>query len=136
MLWVPVSGSKPRGRPQQSFSDNLRESDVEEPKRLLDILRKAVARITDLERKVPDEATEFEVNVVAGTSSVTLNHGLTGPVRFYMVWWQSSNTANQPHFAYNKTSSKPGILVLNTVSNYNGTAVVRVEPSKNSPTVF
>lgn len=135
MIWVPKSiFTKPRNRPQAAFSDNLREEDVANPKRLLDLLRKAVNRISNLEKKSQEEATEFEVQVTTSMGTVTLNHGYSGPIRFYQTWWQSAGAEANPQFSYN-TASVPGKLVLDVANGTVGTAVIRVEPAKFAPTV-
>ncbi len=131
MRFVTIGGLIAKARRFLNSSASVHDDDVTEPKKLGEILRNIIRRVSDLESRVAPEAVEFEVAVSTAGALVSLNHGLSAPVRWWVTVWTRPVAAG----AYPTTapilvqdaSTTPDILVLKSYTA--GRAVVRVEPA-------
>jgi hypothetical protein len=80
-------------------------------------------RIAELEARLPQDAVEFEVDVVGG-QSYKLNHGFRGPYRWYVTYWVGGGSG--PGFT---TLTEPTEGTVELLAHHSGKAVVRIEPS-------
>ena len=96
MKFVDVDGVIAKTRRLPASSDNLSETDVQDARKLTEVLRTTMRRVSSLEAVATPEATEFEVNMQAGTP-VYLQHGFGVPVRFIVTSWKATapQTPNQ-----------------------------------------
>ncbi len=100
------------------------------PAEIARVIRQLGVRVNTLEAAAVQEATEFEVACSTAGALVSMRHGYTGPVRWYVVHWGkvpgvAAPTA-APILVYDD-SSTTDILVLKSYTA--GRAIVRVEPS-------
>ena len=133
MRLVRADGTIARDRRFVSGGQNVSEADVGDPKKLAETLRLALARISELEAQVPGSGVEFEVTLPTGGSTVSLAHGLSGPVRYYVTQWGHGNNTYSPMAApvlARDDTSTDDVLVLR--SFVAGNAIVRVEPAQAS----
>lgn len=96
MRFVDVAGVLAKARKSVFGSDGVSEGDVQDSRKLTEILRGVMRRITSLEANAPPDAVEFEVDIQAG-GTVNLQHGFGCPVRFQVTSWKASapQTPNQ-----------------------------------------
>ena len=125
MKFVSLSGAIARARRYVSGHSSVSVDEVKDASRLAEIIRKLSVRVSELESRVPPDGVEFEVDCTSG-STVSMNHGLSGPVRWYVTHWLSPSPTG-PQLSYN-SSSNSNMLVLNCHSS--GRAVIRIEPSQ------
>lgn len=114
-----------RGTRNVSGTDNLREEDLKEPRKIVDLIRSILVRIAGLEAKSAPEASEFVFTSVAG-QSFTINHNYGCNVRYYLVHWESP--INQQTALRYQSTSTPNQLVL--LASASGTGILRIEPSQ------
>ena len=86
MKFFDRSGTLGKGRRNASGADNISKEDIDDPKRLSDIVRGIMRRLSVVEAASPPEATEFEVDC-SRNGTITLNHGFGCPVRYSVVHW-------------------------------------------------
>lgn len=88
MKFVDVDGVLAKGRRLASGQDNISEVDVQDARKLTELLRSALRRLTTVEATAQPEATEFEVNAEAG-ETLLIQHGFNAPVRFFATSWSA-----------------------------------------------
>ncbi len=126
-----VSGLFTKGRRFVSSSASVQEEEVKDPSKLAEIIRQALKRVSDLEAKSGAEGIEFEVAVGTGGATVSLPHGIMGPVRWWVTGWMQQSGVAYPAAApaiVQDASTTVGTLVLR--SYVTGRAIVRVEPAQ------
>lgn len=127
MRFVDLNGVLGKARRAFSGSDNLSESDVQDPRKLAELLRAAMRRIAALEANAQPDAVEFEIDATMGSTSL-LQHGFGCPVRYWVVSWVGSGG---PQFYVNTSQTTSDVLALSTAVS--GRAIVRVEASQFTP---
>lgn len=116
---VTQLGSKP------TPDEVVTEQDVQEPAKLARVLGRVLAEVAALKRRFAPRAIDFEdVAVSTAGATVSLEHGMSGRVRWYLVGWQSSGTT-APILKESTTLTTSSTLVL--ASYVAGTATIRVE---------
>ncbi len=132
MRFVGITGLFAKAKRFASGAASVQDEDVKDVKKLAEILRSTLRRLSELEAKSPPEAMEFEVatgGIAGAPVSFTINHNLGGPVR----WWVTTWTRPVSGGAYPGTnfilvqdaSSDANNLVLK--SSTTGRAIIRVE---------
>ena len=127
MKFVYASGLLAKARRFVSRQANVYEEDVKSTGKLTELLRGVMKRLSDIEARLPPEATEFEVNV-GSSGTVSLRHDFNGPVRWYVVTWTQVGGVTIPaatHQLVQDATSDANVLVLRTYAA--GRAVIRVE---------
>ncbi|MDD5374476.1 hypothetical protein [Acidithiobacillus sp.] len=134
MRFVGIDNAVGKARRFVSGTASVQDEEVKDAAKLAHILRQTLQRLTDLEARVPKEATEFEVATLTGAATISLAHNYNGPVR----WWVTCWTRPVSLGAYPTTAP---ILVQDASSDANtlvlqcstaGRAVVRVEPANGA----
>lgn len=126
---IGLTGSQLASRRYAASSDNLQQSDVEDPERLTDLLRKSLRRISELESRSPPSTLDFELSIPAAATVFNLQHNFNSPVRWWVVGWRTTGAAVSPVVREEFASSTSNILVLRFNVASTSRAVVRVEQS-------
>lgn len=130
--FISLQGTTGKGRRQVAQAQSFNVTEVTEPDRLTDLLRKLERRVSELEaRQVPDYA-EYEVNLGTAAALTKLTHGFNCPVRFSVVHWTKVTGGAYPTAApvlVVDDTSTDSVLVLR--SHVAGRAVIRVERSQH-----
>jgi hypothetical protein len=116
MKFVDVDGTLAKGRRSVTGADNLSEGDVQDARKLTELLRNVMRRLTTAESTTAPEPTEFEVNAEAG-EPVTLQHGFNSPVRFYVTSWSNPGAQVGGVFSYVARSFCVGAFAVTAGSN-------------------
>ncbi len=131
MRFVGITNLVNRTRRFVSGTASVQDEEVKDASKLANILRQTLQRLTDLEARVPKEATEFEVATLTGAATISLAHNYNGPVRWWVTAWTRPVSAGAYPTAapilVQDASSDANTLVLQC--SLAGRAVVRVEPS-------
>jgi hypothetical protein len=127
-------GNLKKARQASSGQDNLQPTDIQEPDRLLTVLKNIYSRIVSLEVLRVPESVEFEVNfTTSGTPGVVFAHGFESPVRWYLTSIQINSPPDDTPCLTSKADSfdvdGQTKLYWNAASTVTGRAVVRFEPS-------
>ena len=127
MKFINLRGDIAKGRRQISGSSSIQDEEVKDPAKLAEILRQTVKRLTELEARIGQEPTEFEVEMGSSPGDIYLNHGFGDAVRWYVTYW----TGTSPHDFHVSIKTTTDILVL--TGSVPGHGVIRVEPSQYVP---
>lgn len=131
MRFVGITGLLAKVKRFVNRNASVQDEDVKDEKKLAEILRTTLLRVSELESRLPPDGIEFEVAVSTAGAVVSLFHNLGQPVR----WWVTCWTRPVEQGAYPTTAP---ILVQDAASDTNtlvlksyvaGRAVIRVEPS-------
>jgi hypothetical protein len=129
LKFINLNGVMQRGRRFVSSAESVKETDVVDPSKLAETIRRLQARLADVESRTPPEAIEFELTVPAAGGLVTMTHNFNTPVRWYPVQWLPSSPtapAGGPELAHDSSSTLTDL----TIRSYRaGRVVVRVEPA-------
>lgn len=131
MRFVGIAGTIAKVRRFVSGSASVQDEDVKDEKKLAEILRHTLLRVTELEARLPPEGVEFEVAVGNLGSTTSLFHNLGQPVRWWVTCWtrpveQGAYPVTGPDLIQD-ASSDTTTLVLQSYTA--GRAVIRIEPS-------
>lgn len=100
------------------------------PSQLAEQLRQVMLRVNRLEAVAVREGIEFEVACSTAGALVSLCHGLSGPVRWWVVSWGTTPAGTPPVANYglvmDATSDSDTLVLRSYVA---GRAVIRIEPS-------
>lgn len=125
---VDINGNLVKARRSKAGSDR-----VDSPAELPQVIQKLSKRVSDLEASVGPSWTDFECTVSTAGATVSLAHGYSSPVRWYVVHWGATEAGTVPTAApalvMSNTSSTDTLVLKSYVA---GKAVVRVEPSPHS----
>ena len=124
-----ISSGGARGlRRSITASNGAQESEVSDPTKLAEILRKLSQRVERLEAASAPNAVEFEVVVSTAGATVSLAHNFAGPIRWYVVQWMMTAAGVAPTagvgLAQDSTSTADTLVLKSYVA---GRAVVRIE---------
>ncbi len=134
MKFFSLNGILGRTKRAVSGAASVHDSDVTDPKKLAEILRGALLRISELEAAAAVQPVEFEIELGSAGATVTISHNLHSAVRWWVTCWTRLSAAG----AYPSTgalivqdaSSTADQLVLRSYTA--GRAVIRVEPNSGS----
>lgn len=114
----------------QGLSTGVGEDGKTSPGQLAEQLRQVMLRVNKLEAVAVREGIEFEVACSTAGALVSLCHGLSSPVRWWVVSWGTTPGGSAPaaghSLAMDATSDSDTLILRSYVA---GRAVVRVEPS-------
>ncbi len=131
MRFIGITGVIAKVKNAVSSAASVSEDDVKQSKKLAEILRQTLLRVSALEARMPPDGTEFEVEVSTAGATVTLQHKYSQPVRWWVtVWTRPVSGGAYPTIdpvLVQDASSDANTLVLR--SYVAGRAVIRVEPS-------
>ena len=135
MRFIDNNGSQAKGRRQYSGHENIQTTDVQNPTRLLTIIKNFLTRLSRVESERPPDSVEFEVDyTTSGAPTVIFNHGISGPVRWYITSLQvASPPAATPalvSFATSFDIDGQTSLRWSASATVTGRAVVRFESSQ------
>lgn len=134
MKFVDINGALAKVRRFLSHGQSVRDEDVKDEKKLAEILRSILARLSELEASVPPEAIEFEIATNGAAGLHSLKHGFGGPVRWWVTMWtRGVSGASYPTFApilVQDATTDANTLVLR--SSAIARAIVRIEPGVGS----
>lgn len=129
MKFVGITGLIARAKRFASGASSIQDEDVKDEKKLAEILRATLRRLSELEAKSAPEGVEFEVALVGAAGLVSLAHNLGGPVRWWVtVWTRPVDGGAYPPAApilVQDASSDKDTLVLQ--SSTVGRAIIRIE---------
>jgi len=128
MRFLSILGNIKRSVRAISSSDSASEADVTKPEKLAELLRKTMARITNLEVKGFPDVYEVEMDVASNTT-YRVYHGLGNSVRYWPTSWiPSSFFSPEPVFYTDTTVSlEKDYISLKAVNA--GRVVLRFEAS-------
>lgn len=134
MKFVGITGVIAKAKRFLSTSASVNENDVADKKKLAEILRTTLLRVSELEARMPPAGIEFEVATPSGGFQLRIAHNLNSPVR----WWVTEWTRGVAQGAFPSTAP---ILIKSSQSDSNnlilysytvGRAVIRVEPASGA----
>lgn len=134
MRFFDVSGVIRKTRRFVSGSASVQDEEVRNPVKLAEVLRGALRRLAEVESRVAQEATEYEIEVGAGGSLHRIQHNYNSPVRFTVVYWTKPRAVGAAYpaaghnLAAHESSTNSTLVLRSTVA---GRAIVRVEPTQN-----
>ncbi len=127
MRFIGTDNLVSRGRRNRSGTTQVGPEEVKSPDRLAGAINALVSRIEALESRTPPEAMEFDVTCPS-SGTVTINHGFSGPVRWYVTSWRRHTNAGVPILTEVTTDFVDGYLTLS--SGVAGQAVIRIETAQ------
>lgn len=133
MRFIPISKVIPKERRGVASSASVLDADVTDPKKLSELLRQALRRISELEASKPPEAVEVELDVAANTT-YRVYHGLGTPVRYWVTSWISTDFFNPEPVFYIDTTATLDDDYISLVAVNPGKVVLRFESSSNQVT--
>lgn len=133
MRFIPISKVIPKERRGVASSASVLDADVTDPKKLSELLRQALRRISELEANKPAEAIEVELEVSSNTT-YRIYHGLGTPVRWWATSWVPSSFFNPDCTFYIDTTVSFESDYISLVAVNGGKVVLRFESSPNQVT--
>lgn len=123
------SGAVARSRRSPGSRSQFGQATVKDPTELSNGLTKLNDRLASLEASGTPEVVEFDI-ICPYNSTVTLNHGFTGAIRWYVTGWKRKGNAGIVALSEVESGgSREGCLVL--YSQVPGRAIIRVESAQN-----
>ncbi len=130
MRFFNASGTLAKApRSRSSSTDLISADDVREPDQVAQLLSEAMKRITELEAKAPPPSVEFEVVCSAAPATVSMYHGFSGAIRWWVTAWRASASADHGLTEANPTDN--GVLTL--LCGVSGRAIIRIESAQAAP---
>lgn len=92
MRFIDINGLLGKARRFVNGQASVQSEDVKSDDKLAELLRKLMARVTELEASSPPAGVEFEVNCPTDGGFVSMTHNLKCPVRWSVVHWAGTSS--------------------------------------------
>lgn len=132
MKFIDIFGNLGKARRQPTGQDSISEAEATEPKKLTEIVRGVMRRVSALEASTPVNATEFEVDLGDGGTKITLAHGLNCPVRYMVTNWvySAGNETKRLYTGLVNRGMCEGTWSSNTIANQTTGAIYKLKYSR------
>lgn len=129
--FVDRTGTVGKSRRSKASGASYSPDDLKDPEKAAEVVTRLASRLATVEGQLPPDSVEFDVTCPAG-GTVTIQHGFTGPVRWYVTSWRRNTNAGTYSLTELVDSSQTAIpKTLKLYSKVSGQAVIRVEAVQN-----